>query len=242
MNELNEIKAIIFDKDGTLLDFNQFWISVTKAVFSKLISDYKLDEKILDVLLLEVGIKDGLALKNGLICKGTYEQLCDAIFQILIKYNNHISNKNLYRNMMKYFNNFSSTGKIVPTCKDLKETLYYLKAKGFILAVATTDNAEITVISLNSLGIINVFDKIYTDGCGLPNKPSPEIVQNLCKTYNLRPKNVLMVGDTETDLLFAANSKIKSALILSNDVLDITKQADITISGISQLKDFLGDN
>ena len=36
-----KISGIIFDKDGTLLDFNEFWIPAAQCVIRRILSDYK---------------------------------------------------------------------------------------------------------------------------------------------------------------------------------------------------------
>ena len=37
-----KISGIIFDKDGTLLDFNEFWIPAAQCVIRRILSDYKI--------------------------------------------------------------------------------------------------------------------------------------------------------------------------------------------------------
>ena len=41
--KFNEIDGIIFDKDGTLMEFQSFWLPVTYRVISKLCNEYELN-------------------------------------------------------------------------------------------------------------------------------------------------------------------------------------------------------
>ena len=65
-------QAIIFDKDGTVLDFNAFWISVSKGVVNDLIKKFNVNISN-KTFLTAIGVFDETSDPNGVLCKGTYD-------------------------------------------------------------------------------------------------------------------------------------------------------------------------
>ena len=39
-----KIAGILFDKDGTLLDFNEFWVPAAQRVIRRIFSDYRISD------------------------------------------------------------------------------------------------------------------------------------------------------------------------------------------------------
>ena len=63
-----------------------------------------------------------------------------------------------------------------------------------------------TMKCLNALGVAELFDVIYTDDGALPTKPSPACAEDFCRRFGLNKEDVLMVGDTMTDVEFSRNA------------------------------------
>ena len=74
--------------------------------------------------------------------------------------------------------------------------------------MVTTDNELITRKCLSALQVEHLFDKIYTDDGVNPTKPDPFCALDFCATYGIDVQNAVMVGDTLTDVRFAANAGI----------------------------------
>ena len=50
-----------------------------------------------------------------------------------------------------------------------------------------------------------MFDKIYTDDGEFPPKPNPDCIRKYSVESGIAPDNMIMVGDTMTDVCFAHN-------------------------------------
>ena len=201
-------EAVIFDKDGTLIDFDAFWVSVSVKAIEKVLD--KLDMRCVPVteILEAFGVHDAITDIEGVLCKGTYEQLGQIAYEILKKYGCTASCDEVTGMVIGAFNDNTDAGIVKPTSPQLADVLSVLKHRGKKLAVVTTDNEIITRKCLKVLGVEALFDAIYTDDGIHPTKPDPYCVYDICERFSLDKSRVVMVGDTMTDVRFAKNAGI----------------------------------
>ena len=233
--------AIIFDKDGTLLDFDAFWVTVSvKAIEAVLAEFHQMDVPVGEILEA-FGVHDGVTDMNSILCKGTYEQLGQITYEILTRYGCDASCEAVTKALIEGYNQNADAGDVRPTCPDLVQVLTDLKSKGIKLAVVTTDNMQITRKCLEKLGILDLFDRIYTDDGEVPTKPDPFCVYHFCEFTKVEKDRVVMVGDTMTDMRFAKNAGISAIGIAKNDGNKqvLAPHADAVIPDPSHIFDLL---
>ena len=71
MKKLREIEAVIFDKDGTLLDFDSFWVKVSQKATEKVLSSFGAEKDLVFRILETLGVHNGITDINGVLCKGS---------------------------------------------------------------------------------------------------------------------------------------------------------------------------
>ncbi len=130
-------------------------------------------------------VKDKVTSINGVLCYGTYKMMAEKIYGVITKYG--------------YKGSFEETQRLT------LETHKKHSDKG----VVTTDVLSVTKRCLKLLEIEEYFDEIYTDDGSFLPKPAPDAALDLCRKYNLDISEILMVGDTKTDIDFAKNAGIK---------------------------------
>lgn len=54
---MEKVKAILFDKDGTLMDFHSIWIKVAEELVAECINLYQLPKSMQQDLLKEIGVE-----------------------------------------------------------------------------------------------------------------------------------------------------------------------------------------
>ena len=76
-----EVKAILFDKDGTLTNIDNLWVEPTEMVIRKILKQHiKEDSPITIEQTLELlGIVRGEIIPNSVIASGTVEDMLDEI-------------------------------------------------------------------------------------------------------------------------------------------------------------------
>ena len=112
--------------------------------------------------------------------------------------------------------------KIYPETKDTLQKLN--KYKKSIITNTPKDSA---VQILKRFDIEKYFEFILTSDDVTMAKPNPEIVLKSCKMLNANPTEVVLVGDTESD--------VKAGKAAGCNVIGINVDADYTISNLSEL-------
>ncbi len=196
----SDIKCIVFDKDGTLLLYDEFWLPVAKAATERLILDFGIPASVLPELLSAIGSSDG---QTGVLCHGTYGDIGDAMNAFL---EDKFGMPAVFtaRDISDAYAACTCFGELVPTCENIREVFERLKACQFKVALVTSDNEEIAKMCLQKLGIADLFDELLFDNGIDPPKPHPHHMHALCRTLGISPSEVIMVGDTLTDMRFAA--------------------------------------
>ena len=157
------LKGIIFDKDGTLIDFDACWISVCREAMSRVLKSAGADLSLVDKILFRLGVKDGAADIDGILCSGTYEQMGEVAYEIISSSGCPADREKIIEMTKDEHKNCASLGLVRPTCEGLAEALLKLKSAGLRLAVVTTDTKEITEMCLGTLEIKELFGEIYCD-------------------------------------------------------------------------------
>ncbi len=237
------IKAIIFDKDGTLIDFDAFWISVSESAVRILLDCVGRGDVPMDEMLASIGVKGGVSDIGGLLCGGTYEEIALAFNSVLEKYGCALGHDEVCKTVLDAYNKSAVKGTVKPTCENINAVLTALKEKGITLAVVTTDNTEITRYCLDKLGITELFDKLYTDDGKTPIKPAPEAALDFIEYTGAGKDEVIMVGDTMTDVRFARNAGILSVAVGANEEnrSRLAEFADKVLPDVSHLCAFVSE-
>ena len=231
-------KLIIFDKDGTLLDFDAYWIPVSKAALSDMVKIAELDEKVVSEIFDAFDVKNGITAITSSLCYGTYDDMGHDIFGVLSKYSSKLSEDEVKRLTRELYHKHIKKGKIKPTSEKLCDTLAKLKKDGYILGVVTSDAPLVTDECLKALNIRDFFSFIISDDGIMPTKPNPKSIEFLCEKYAMSKNELLMVGDTLADVAYAKNGGIEVFGLAKTDenskILE-SNGADAVIGEISEI-------
>jgi phosphoglycolate phosphatase len=96
------------------------------------------------------------------------------------------------------------------------DTLNQLRGEGYLLAVATGKSRRGLDQSLAQTGLADYF-QVTRCADETRSKPDPRMLQEIMETLDVKPGQTLMVGDTEYDMLMAANAGV-AALAVAHGV------------------------
>ncbi|MBQ8526505.1 MAG: HAD family hydrolase [Clostridia bacterium] len=230
------VKGIIFDKDGTLMEYEAFWVKIAEAAVTDALVKIGADTALLYDIMKASGCEDGVAAADGVMCSGTYKDFSDIMWEILDKHGTSVEKDVLLKQITESYYASFSMGEVVPVCDNLRDVLVKIKSKGIKIALVTNDSVKGTEHCLEILGISHLFDKVYADDGIAPAKPDPYRINQFCSEENISPENVIVVGDTIADMLFAKNAGVAAVGVAKNEHnRKILEQYAPVIGNVSEL-------
>ena len=127
----------------------------------------------------------------------------------------------------------------------LEEVINLIKDKKIPLGIFTGKGRDTSIITLKAIKLHDYFDLIVTGDDVKEHKPAPEGIIKFLNTFNLKPEKVLMVGDTNTDVIASRNAGIKCALVLWDDFSRnnySNAEADYIFYSVEEFKKFIEEN
>ncbi len=83
-----------------------------------------------------------------------------------------------------------------------------LIARGFELAVVTTDDRAGVEHDLGSLGVVQYLSAVVSGDEEIPTKPAPDMVLRACKAVGTSPARTIVVGDSVADMAMGRAAKV----------------------------------
>jgi phosphoglycolate phosphatase-like HAD superfamily hydrolase len=202
------IKGILFDKDGTLLEFHSTQHSIYAKVFACLEERYQLPDALLQALSEALGHLPDRLTPDSLLQFSTNPQIAQALFDRSEKYaaEHHWQLPFDENDLLELIEELSLSDDVPYTAlPGVPETLRYLKRKGYQLGIATVDSLATTLAGLKKTGILDYFDYL---GTGEESKPKPDafLADKFCSQCGLKADEILIVGDGLNDMRFAENA------------------------------------
>ncbi len=238
------LKGIIFDKDGTLIDYYSVWAPVFRNSTDMILDRVGRsgDEELRRNILLLLGIDDHGVYPKGLVFDSSSTLMLVKMWIFAKKWN--ISFRKLFRAFKEGYNGSREMLKdsiinAKPT-GDVKRLFSRLKDAGYKIGLATSDNLESTELCLKILDIRDYFDFISTYDDHYRKKPHPESFNAFCDAFSLRPSEVAVVGDAVVDLHYGRKAKSGynvAVLTGSGDYRRLSRKADAVYADLDELHD-----
>lgn len=187
------IKAILFDKDGTLLDFDATFAPATVKVLATLAG--KDDSRIHQMAdAVEFDLANGTILPGSVLIAGSLENIAECLLPLT----DHADLTTCLEQVDALYVQYSLES--LAAFPFLEEALDTLDALGLTLGVATNDSEEGAMAHLGQMGIKQRFDFIVGFDSGHGEKPDPGMVSAFVDHLGAEPSQVIMVGDSSHDL------------------------------------------
>ena len=225
------IKAVLFDKDGTLIDVNATWIPIYRHAFMELFeTDLAGAEERMAMLGYDKASDRLIA--GSILAGGTTRQMVDVLWPGVPEDGAAAKGHKLdhgYRDLVSRH--------LVPLMP-LEPILSELRSMGLKLGVATNDIHLSARAHMTQVGVIEHFEEIIgADTVPVP-KPSGNMIRRFAGITGLEPAEIAMVGDNHHDMEEARNGGAGLAIaVLSGNAAheDIAHLADYTLTSVAEL-------
>lgn len=180
------IKAVIFDRDGVLIDSEATNIKAAELAFG------------------EFGIKLTQEEKDGIVGRHPDDYLIPFKEKYDIDYEKYRELQRKY-----YIEYFGSTPLFEGTINLLKE----ISSRGITLALCTSSNRELTFQLLERIGVRDLFQVVVAKGDYSKRKPDPEPYMVTAEKLGIKPEDCLVIEDSDVGLKSAIGAGMKCVVI-----------------------------
>ena len=232
---LDGIELLIFDKDGTLIEFHLMWGGWVDRLASRLEAASGLALRDGLYALLGVELESGLVHAHGLLAATPMSRIREAVVAFLADAGAAPDTAEAAVNQAW---DAPDPVALARPVTDLAALLARLRPRVGLFAVATSDDRDPTIRTLESLGIAGEFADLACADDGIPNKPAPDPVLRLCERLGVPPGRTAVVGDSPADLRMGRAAGVARTIAVLTGVGDLaTLQplADIVLPSIAEL-------
>lgn len=231
------LKGLLFDKDGTLIDFTKTWLSPMQDAACLVANHAKKPE--LRTKLLQAG--GYLSATNSwafdsIIAYETSQDLLDRWAELTsIELITHLK-PDISLIVKKALQN------PMPTIKNIRSLFDQLNSD-YVLGVASMDDEVNVKITLKRLEIMPLLQFYCGSDTGYGTKPDPQMVQAFCQQTSLISEQIAVIGDGQHDLKMAKTAGSIAIGVLSgaSTYAQLQPYADHIIKDIGQLPKLLAN-
>ncbi len=226
-----KIRAILFDKDGTLLDFNATWLGFVREIaFHAAGGVEERSRELLDAAGFDH--VSGTFRAGSAVAAGTSADIIATMYPLASRQEQRELTEQADRKAA-----IVGRENAVPL-PGVVEVLGRLHAEGYRLGVATNDATSGAEATLLALGMAHMFDAAYGYDAVANPKPAPDVVHAFADTVGINVGELAMVGDNTHDLeaARAAGAGLSIGVLSGTGTkADLEPLADIVIGSVADL-------
>jgi phosphoglycolate phosphatase len=228
------IRAILFDKDGTLVDFDRTWAPAVQVVLRHLAGG---DAELYRKLCAESGIVDGSHFRPGSPLIDEPTSVFAARWAALL---GRPADSAFFKDIDERLCE-ATTAHLAPI-GDPKAVLNELAGRGYRLGLITNDAEATARAHVRKLGLDDILAFVAGYDSGFGAKPAPGPVVAFAAAVGVPTGQVVLVGDTALDMATARNAGARAVRVLTGPNTSAALQfakPDAVIASIAQLRAWL---
>ncbi len=223
---------MLFDKDGTLIDFFATW----GPAYEKAAHDLAGGDATLAERLMTLGGWDRTTRRFGPqspLAAGTNAEIGRLWGEAV----GHADHKALTEKLDLFFREHAVANARPVT--DLVNLFGRLRSHGFKVGLATMDSSAAAEAQLAAFGVRRLMDFVCGYDSGFGHKPGPGMVEAFCRATGLTAKAVAVIGDSPHDLDMARSAGAGLAIGVLTGVSPrelLQQHADLVLESIAELE------
>jgi phosphoglycolate phosphatase len=232
---LDGIDLVVFDKDGTLIEFGSMWSGWATTLAGSLSAATGRPIEAPLYAMLGFDPATGRIVAGGGLAATPMARLRERTLDVLVEAG--LTEQAAERALATAWHAPDPVGLARPLA-DLGVLFGRLRADGRRIAVATSDDRDPTERTLAALGLTGSIDATICADDGVAVKPAPDMVLHLCADLGIAPARTAVVGDAPADLGMARAAGAGLAIGVLTGVggrADLDPLADVVLGSVGEL-------
>ena len=224
----SNIKGLLFDKDGTLFDFQKSWSDWCFRFIHKISPDPQTVTALSSALGFDLETR--AFHPESAVIAGTPQDTVDAVASVMPKLDSDQAKDLIIASSAEDFQ--------VPVTP-LRPLLVGLIEQGLTLGIATNDAESVARVHMEQFELIDLFRFISGYDSGFGAKPAPGQMQEFMRATKLAPEQTIMIGDSTHDLEAGRAAGMFTLGVLTGVAREpaLAPYADMVVQDISVLPD-----
>jgi phosphoglycolate phosphatase len=228
------VEAVVFDKDGTLIDLDVSWAAPGRAwVEAASGGDAPLWSELAEALGFDG--EAGRLVPDGVMAAGTLDELDRHTRMVLVAAGlaaGTVDQRIDRARRVAIESALRVEG--IPTLGDVAGGFRRLAAAGVVLGVVTSDDRAVAEATMEAIGVAHLVRRVVGGDDDIAPKPSPDGILAVCRDGGVDPARTLMVGDSTADLLAARNARL-AGFVAVGTLSPAAAEADAVVTSIDDL-------
>jgi phosphoglycolate phosphatase-like HAD superfamily hydrolase len=231
---LTGIDLVIFDKDGTLIDFHAMWGGWARELGTRLEAAAR--RPVAPDVFAAIGFdpSSGRVAAGGPLATATMAGIQETVAAVLRRWCPSVAAARRATEAAWFV---PDPVALATPLADLPALFGALRAGGRRIGVATTDDRGPTDATLRALGVRAAVEAMVCGDDGFALKPAPDAVFALCQALESEPGRVAVIGDSPADLAMAraAGAKLVVGVLSGVGTAADLAAADIVLGSVAGL-------
>lgn len=232
---LDGIDLVLFDKDGTLIDFDSMWSPWIVSLAERL--ETATGRPLADRLFSELGFDaaDGRTIPGTPLAILPMAMLRQAVAEVVARAGSSEADAAAAVDRAWFVPDPIAAARPLA---DLPALFRRIRASGRRIAVVTSDDHRPTASTLDGLALGGLVDVLVAADDGRARKPAPDMVLAACETVGAVPSRTAVVGDSVADLEMgraAGAGRVIGVLSGVSGRADLEPYADAVLDSVADL-------
>jgi len=222
------IQGVIFDKDGTLFDFNATWGAWAQTmIVAEAAGDARVAGLLADALGYDMAAR--VFRPGSIVIAETADVVADAILGVLPA-----------QDKSALLARMDAAASQVPVT-DLDRCFQTLQDMGVRLGVATNDTQASAIAHLTQADVLQHFSFVAGSDSGYGGKPAAGQLVAFCAANQVDAADCLMVGDSLHDLHAGRAAGMRTVGVLTGPARreEMSADADVVLDSIAELPEWI---
>ncbi len=232
---LADIDLMIFDKDGTLIDFHLMWSDWVGALADGLADAHGSSLETVVFPMMGIDPATGRVYPHGALAATPMVRLRSMLVDALTEHGLDQAEANRVVGVAWHG---PDPVELARPITDLHALFTGLRRAGTRIAVATSDDREPTERTLQHFGVSDLVEALACADDGRAVKPSPDAVHWICRSLDIPEARTAVIGDAPADLHMARAAGVALVIGVLTGVGDeqaLAPLADLVLPSIADL-------